>query len=230
MIVMLAAMRKGLYGGNKRLQTGGWFLLGVGVPSLALLDILLAEGRHIGLAAYHTARIQAMLHPSDYAEDGAYQTIAARSRIQGASLFGGGTIPETTNACTDYIVSSIAGYCGLFVIVLLLCVLGFFLLRSLHLSLRQKNRLGHLLALCATVILAAKSVWYVLANLGLLPATAIDMPFLSFGLHNTVMNDFCLGIILSVYRYTNVFGESRKKRQIKQRQLIRGNMEKRLDS
>ena len=82
-----------------------------------------------------------------------------------------------------------------------------FLVRSLHISCMQKNRLGFLLGISCSSILILKTVIYVAMNFGVGPIVGIDMPFLTYGLNCTVINFLFMGIILSVYRNTNLLPE-----------------------
>lgn len=96
------------------------------------------------------------------------------------------------------------------IVMMLLLVVGLFLARSIKISMSQKNHFGMLLALGCSMLLAFKSGFYVLTNLGLFLGTSIDMPFMSYGFWCTVVNYILLGMILSVHRYSMVVDEMPK--------------------
>lgn len=213
-VTMFAAIFKGIYKGNKKVQLSMALVCFVGAPGAVLADVLLAGGRHIGLAVYQVERIKAIL---GLAEESYYSYMAdfARQEIKQATLFGGkslGQFQTWSGAYSDYVLTCTVTYFGLVVAALVVLVSMAFLLRALCISIHQKNKLGYLLSVAASLVLIAKSVIYVCSNMGLIPGSSIDMPFLSYGYNNALINYAYLGIILSVYRYTNVFGEIHKKK------------------
>lgn len=211
LITLCAAAWKGIYGGRKKLQTGMLVCFSAGFPALFLTDILLFHGRIFHLAEYQIRRIQVLLNPAAY--DAGYQTMLVRKQLSDASLFGGGSIGEAgamSGAWCDYVLICLASYFGLLIAIAVVAVIGAFLARSLRIAFLQNNRLGFLLAVSSSSILILKTVVYVAMNFGVGPMVGIDMPFLSYGLCCTLTNFLLMGIILSVYRNTNLLTEYRE--------------------
>ena len=98
-----------------------------------------------------------------------------------------------------------------FAAVLLLFV--FFVCRAFHISVKQSNKLGLILGVaCSSNLLIQVGVGIV-TNFGYGTMMTYYMPFLSFGLGNAVLNAFMVGLLLCVYRNTDIlseFGEKKK--------------------
>lgn len=210
LFTLCAAAFRGVFGGRKELQGGVLLSLIIGVPALLLGDVLLFHGRFLFLAEYQIRRIQVMFAPSLYPDSVSYQTMLIRDQLSEASLLGGGAvgeIGEMAGAWCDYVLICLTSYFGLLVGIAVVAVIAAFFVRSLHISFMQSNRLGFLLGVACSSILILKTVIYVAMNFGVGPVIGIDMPFLTYGLHCTVLNFLFMGIILSVYRNTNLLPE-----------------------
>lgn len=217
LITIGAAILKGMYHGNRRNQMITYLVTVVGIPSILLCDILWNEGEILGLATYQIERIRAMFYMKEYANMYSYTAMIAKEQIAQASWFGGdgiGLVDKLGSLHSEYVITGVFAFWGIGVAVALLFVIALFLTRAFRLSVLQRNRLGFLLGISTSSMLIVKTICYVCTNFGLIPGTSIDMPFLSYGMCNTIMNYVYLGFILSVYRYTNIYGEMRKKRRI----------------
>ncbi len=213
LLTLCAASFRGIFGGRKKLQTGVLLASIIGIPALFLGDVLLFQARFLHLAEYQIRRIQVMFNPAAFASEAGYQTMLVREQLQGASLIGGGTIGkvgELAGAWCDYVLICLTAYFGLIVTFLVIGIIAAYFMRALHVSLMQSSRLGFLLGVSCSVILILKSIVYVTMNFGLGLTVSIDMPFLTFGLHCAVINFLFMGIILSVYRNTNLLPEPKE--------------------
>ena len=215
MVTLCAAAFKGIFGGSRKLQGGLLTAFSLGAPAVFFTDILLFHGRFLSLAEYQIHRIQAMLNPSAYAGGAAYQTMLIRTQLSEASLLGGGDIGkigEISGAWSDFVLICLTSYFGLLVALAVVAAIAAFLVRALHISFTQHNRLGFLLGIACSSILILKTVIYVAMNFGAGPIVGIDMPFLTYGFHCTVVNFLFTGIILAVYRNTNLLPEDENTR------------------
>lgn len=211
LITLCAAAFKGIFGGRRKLQGGLLTAFSLGTPAVVLADILLFHGRFLSLAEYQIRRIQVMLNPSAYLDGAAYQTMLIRTQLSEASFIGGGDIGkigEISGAWCDYVLICLTSYFGLLIALAVVTAIAAFLVRALHISFTQHNRLGFLLGIACSSILILKTIIYVAMNIGAGPIVGIDMPFLTYGLHCTVLNFLFMGIILTVYRNTNLLPES----------------------
>lgn len=212
LITLCAAAFRGIFGGNKKLQGILLTALSLGTPAVVLTDILLFHGRFLSLAEYQIRRIQVMLNPSAYSDGAAYQTMMIRTQLSKASLFGSGDvgkIGEFSGAACDFVLICLTSYFGLLVAFVVVAAIAAFLVRALHISFSQHNRQGFLLGIACSSILILKTVIYVAMNFGAGPIVGIDMPFFTYGLHCTALNFLFMGIILSVYRNTNLLPEDK---------------------
>ncbi len=210
LITLTAAAFKGIFGGRKKVQAGVLLAFIIGVPTLFFGDILLLGGRFVSLAEYQIQRIRVMFSLFAYEGEAAYQTLLIRSQLADASLLGGGDvgqIGDISGAWCDFVLFCLSSYFGVIIGAAVVAAVCAFLVRSLHISCIQKNRLGFLLGISCSSILILKTVIYVAMNFGVGPIVGIDMPFLTYGLNCTVTNFLFMGIILSVYRNTNLLPE-----------------------
>ena len=210
LITLCGAAFKGIFGGRKKLQTGLLLAFIIGVPTLFFGDVLLFNGRFLFLAEYQIRRIQVMLHPTAFASEAGYQTLLVRNQLSEASFFGGGSVGkvgELSGAWCDYVLICLTAYFGLFIALAVVLIIAAYFIRSLHISFIQSNRLGFLLGISCSSILILKTIVYVAMNFGVGLTVSIDMPFLTYGLHCTLINFLFMGMILSVYRNTNILPE-----------------------
>ena len=213
LITLCAAAYRGVFGGRKNLQGSILTASIIGIPLLFFGDVLLFDGRFLFLAEYQIQRIRVMLNPAAYAAQAGYQTMLVRDQLSSASLLGGGTVGkvgELSGAWCDYVLICLTAYFGLIVAFLVIGIIAAYFLRALHISLMQSNRLGFLLGVSCSSILILKTVVYVAMNFGIGLTVSIDMPFLTYGLYCSVVNFLFMGIILSVYRNTNLLPEPKK--------------------
>lgn len=214
LITLCAASLRGIFGGRKKLQTGLLSASIVGIPAVFFGDVLLFDGRFLFLAEYQIRRIQVMLNPAAFASEAGYQTLLVRDQLAKASLFGGGSVGkvgELSGAWCDYVLICLTAYFGLFIALAVVLLIAAYFLRSLRISFMQSNRLGFLLGISCSSILILKTVVYVAMNLGIGLTVSIDMPFLTYGLHCTLVNFLFMGVIFSVYRNTNLLPECKQK-------------------
>lgn len=218
LFVILAAAGKGFFGGNGKKQAGILATVVIGLPTIFIGDIVLFAGRHLSLAEYQIMRIQVMLHPSAYENEEGYISSMVRKQLALSELFGSGSLGEIghiSGSYTDYILTCITSYFGVLAAAAVVLVIAVFLISILHASFKQKNRLGFLVGLACSSILLMKTLLYVAMNFGFGLAIGMDMPFLSYGLSNTLMNAIFTGLIFSVYRHTNLLQEKKEKKNKK---------------
>ena len=130
------------------------------------------------------------------------------------SLFGNKELPlESLPAIqNDYMVTSMLMYFGVAFTVAVLGIIAYFLWKAFRLSFKQKNQLGSIISLSCVCLLSVKSVLYIFANIAVFNVfSQMSMPFLSYGLGNAVVNGVLTGLLLSVYRNTDIVSEKRTK-------------------
>lgn len=140
----------------------------------------------------------------------------------GFSLLGGGKISEallftsdqnngtwslSQESCTTYIIHSIFLWFGIIVGVLVIVALFAFALYALRVALRQSNRAALLLGSVCSLSIMLRIVNAVLVNFGFGIYYTISIPFLAYGLGNCLVNSLMVGVILCVFRNSNVMME-----------------------
>lgn len=106
---------------------------------------------------------------------------------------------------SDYVWLAIIGQWGDFAG----CVIGFVCIVLLAMLFwkthQQKNQLGHFIALSCTMFLSVEMLFYIGGNWGITPFMgSMFMPFLGDGKVAAIVTYFYMGILLSIFRNTNV--------------------------
>lgn len=166
-------------------------------------------------AAYQIERIKAFVTNSG---DGAFITGKLRDFLAASNMVGGNgmdvasELPEyNTNFIFNYIVSSYGILAG----ILLCAVLTFLVIKVYSISLKQKNQLGMIMGCgCGTIILANAAL-NIFQNTGLLPVTTSFLPFFSYGGNYLIVSYAMMGLILSIYRYKNIYPIRFRKNRIR---------------
>ena len=105
---------------------------------------------------------------------------------------------------SDYVWLAVVEALGVFagIFLILICgILAIFLLRRAY---KEKNKLGHFVAISCTWFLIIETVFNIGGNFGRTPFMGSFMPFLAYGKVVTVVSYFYMGILLSIFRNTNV--------------------------
>lgn len=211
LITLLIALFAGCFTRDRKIQFGlfGGILLLCGCGFIFVSN---------GMAAYVKYRLYAILHPQEYPDGINYVSSNIRTMIENTGVTGEhnlgflGTLPSVHS---EYIVTSVFQYFGWLIAgTVILAVLGLFV-RCLYVICRQDNPFGFLLGLGLGITLIIKSAMYILANLGIAPGTAVDLPFLSYGFSAAICNYIYMGLILAVHRYSDVFGSDMPEMKIR---------------
>ena len=105
----------------------------------------------------------------------------------------------------DYILTYLSSVYGTIAAVLLCCVLAVLIFAVFNTSMRQKNQLGMMMGCgCGIVFLVNFSI-NILENLGVFPQSVTFLPFLSAGGSCIIVSYGLMGIVLSTYRYKNIY-------------------------
>ena len=80
----------------------------------------------------------------------------------------------------------------------------FLVQKMLRISFGQKNQLGMIIGCGCTLVIGAMVCINILQILGLLPITAILLPFFSSSGSGTMVLYILIGLVLSIYRYQNI--------------------------
>lgn len=157
------------------------------------------------LAAYQEARIRAWLFATG---DASYMSNILRSLCTDIAFIGNsgkdvvGTLPDFNS---DYIFSYILNSYGSIAGMMIVAALAVLILYIFSVCLKQKNELGLVMGFGCGMIILLNTVINLLGTVGVIPPAASFLPFLSAGRGNIVLCYALVGIIMSIYRYKDVY-------------------------
>ncbi|MCX7711559.1 MAG: FtsW/RodA/SpoVE family cell cycle protein [Clostridia bacterium] len=206
LITLTVAILKGIFGGNKNVS-----LALIYIPTMMAV---MGFGAFIFQSPYRIARIQTVFFPQLDPRGDGWQLLMIK-RILASSQFFGEAVLEGNLAnmridrilpgwaddlSLTYIIARFGYIAGLIVIfVILVLIVRMFI--SVN---KQRNAYGFLVALSACLAITGQFVFYVLLNLGFMVLFSVTLPFISFGGMSFIVNMILLGLILSVYRCTDL--------------------------
>lgn len=207
LVILTIAVLRGWFGEKKAGKLALLWIPAVSIPGILTSIALFFNEKFRLFAEYQVARIQAIFTQSS---EVSYQLMMTRAEMEKVTLFGSGKLPLTTlpSIQNDYIITSMFTYFGMLLTLMVLSMVAFFIWKAFHLSLRQKNQLGSIVSIGCVMVLFVKIVLYIIPNLGGFSIFGqMSMPFLSYGLGNAVINGALVGLLLSVYRNTDIVSE-----------------------
>lgn len=105
----------------------------------------------------------------------------------------------------DYILTYLSSTYGMTAAILVCCILTVMIFFIFGTALKQKNQLGMMMGCGCGMIFFVSFIINILENLGVLPLTETFFPFLSAGGSYIIVSYGLTGIILSIYRYKNIY-------------------------
>ena len=208
LVQLTVAIWKDWFQINKKIVIPGIWLIGILGPIMCFAGMV-AMNR---LATYQMARIRAFLSNSG---DANYITNHLRNFVASSKLLGNcgkeviGAIP---NYSSDYIFVTLSANYGMLAGILVVCILAVMIVMIFQIATRQNNQLGMLMGYGCGMIFALNTVINVFENLGLLPVSSTFLPFFSAGRSNLILSYALIGLMLSIYRYKNVYPRHVQKR------------------
>ena len=220
LIELTAAIGKGWFQLPVKKTIIGVWLFFTAAPAL-LLTVKYAF--HM-LVPYQEARIRSFFTASG---DANYMTSMLHKFNQNILLWGNsgknvvGVLPEFNQGYIfSYILNSYGLLAGIFVAALLAALVVF----MFGTSVRQKNELGTVMGFgCGMIILLNISLNFA-GMFGWIPLTSTFLPFLSYGRNSILLCYALVGIILSIYRYKDVYPKKFKASQVSLQKTITLNL------
>ena len=176
------------------------------------------------LETYQEARIRSYFTASG---DANYMTSMLRKFNENILLWGNsgkdvvGGLPEfNQDYIFSYILNSYGKLAGIVVIVLLTALVVF----MFGTSVRQKNELGTVMGFGCGMIILLNVLLNLAGIFGWIPLTTTFLPFLSVGRNNILLSYALVGIILSIYRYKDVYPKKFKASQVSLQKTITLNL------
>lgn len=150
---------------------------------------------------YQVDRILGYLNPGHDAGGEGFMYIRLKEVMSSTGWFGASeNIKPIPAAHTDFVFASLTYYYGYVLALILFLILSLFVIRLVVISYKINDRYGKLLLIGGMTLFVVQFLYNVGMILGLLPITAISLPFISYGLTPTVFHALLMGIVLSVYR------------------------------
>lgn len=201
-LLVLAVVKKWFQVKQKRVVIGAAILV------LAITGIL-----QIANAPYQMDRIRNFL-AGDVESN--YVTKVLKNCFSGSILIGKGveelktTLPDYNNS---FILAYLTGTYGYIICVAVCAVLVLLIVAIFSIVFRQKNQLGMMMGFGSGMILFTNIAINLLENFGILPTSQTFLPFFSKGGSCMYVCYILMGVILSVYRYKDVYSVHLPKRK-----------------
>ena len=173
------------------------------------------QGESSILHEYQQRRILAWLHPEDYANSDAYQTLNSMMAIGSGQLYGkgyntneissvlnGGFISESP---TDFIFTVIGeefGFVGACIVIVLILAIS---IECFMISMRARNRAGEIIAAGVGAWIGFQGFINIGVATGVIPNTGIPLPFVSYGLTSLLSSYMGIGFVLNVRLQSNKY-------------------------
>ncbi len=203
LFVLFSAIWKGWFG-NDRKRTCGIFA-GVALVPLAAVFVYCI----INFSEYYRAR--AAIYLDIGGTRVSYENYILNLMTQ--YIHGGSTVDEAVSQNiqmlqetirNDYVWRFIFEYCGIFVGLLLATVFAALIVMLIRMTQGQKNQLGYIISVGCVLFLLLETVFYIGGNFAVTPYAGSYMPFFSNGVVVNMVTYVYMGLLLSIYRNTNV--------------------------
>jgi len=216
--VALVALEPDFAGAVYLLLLALFILLVIGVPMRRLLAIgaatvLMAtalQGLYLSRFRHVLVRFNAYLHGGELA----YQIERARQAILEGGLFGqgpGAPMPHVPYAYNDMSFAAVAFALGLVGVVVLFLAYTVVFIRGMQIAAHLEGALS-VVAIGLTGMIGLEAVLHIGVVLGLLPATGLPLPLVSFGGSAMLTTGLALGLLHAAARraFEKSGGESRE--------------------
>lgn len=178
-----------------------WICTAFGLGCAALLGfVTFMKG------SYQYGRYTTFLDPFADPKGDGYQVVQALLAIGTGGLSGVGLgksvqkslyLPEPQNDFILAIIGEELGLIGIMLLMLLYCVFAW---RGIHIALHAKDQFGMLLASGIVLMVIIQVVLNVAVVTSSMPATGINLPFISYGGNGIIMFMLCTGVLVNISR------------------------------
>jgi cell division protein FtsW len=107
-------------------------------------------------------------------------------------------LPEPQN---DFIIAIIGEELGLIGLICLMAVYCLFLWRGVHIALNAPDQFGMLLGSGIVIMVAIQVILNIAVVTSSMPATGINLPFISYGGNALVIFMFSAGVLINISRH-----------------------------
>lgn len=174
----------------------------LGVGAAGILGILLFMKD-----SYWYTRLTAFTDPFADPLDSGYQAVQSLLALGSGGLFGVGLgksvqknlyLPEPQN---DFILAIIGEELGFVGILCIMIVYSLLIWRGIHIAINAPDQFGMLLASGVVLMIAIQVILNIAVVTSSIPATGINLPFISYGGNALLIFMFSIGILLNISRH-----------------------------
>jgi cell division protein FtsW (lipid II flippase) len=204
LIILTVSVAKGFFHCNKKIA----FVL-IYLPIIIMVLLIIAS-----LQEYQYARLAVMLNPERDPLGAGYISIVIRNLITSAKPIGTVILDSNiTNASierflpewsTDFSLTYIIAKLGYIPGISIITMMFALICRMIISVYKQKHVYGFLVSLSACLAITIQIVLYILSNLGIIMPLSLTLPFISFGAYSFIVNMALIGLLLSIYRRTDL--------------------------
>ena len=179
-----------------------YFFSAAGIGAAGILSILLFMKD-----SYWYTRLTAFTDPFADSLGSGYQAVQSLLALGSGGLFGVGLgksvqknlyLPEPQN---DFILAIIGEECGFIGILLLILAYCVFLWRGIHIAINAPDQFGLMLGSGIVLMVAIQVVLNIAVVTSSMPATGINLPFISYGGNALLIFMFSAGVLLNISRH-----------------------------
>ena len=176
-----------------------FFLVGAGAVGIMALIT--------GVGGYWQERFTTFTHPFDYEATSGYQIVQGLQALGSGGLFGVGLGKSVTKSLylpyphNDFILAIIGEETGFIGVLFLLLLYTLFIWRGAKIALTCGNEFGLLLASGTILMVAIQVVLNLLVVTSSMPATGVNLPFVSYGGNALMIFMFMAGVMMNISRH-----------------------------
>lgn len=177
-------------------------------------------------SSYRLNRLTVAFNPSLDPTGMGWQSMVARTLLDGSRLIGSGTMPAQYSGThyfplpgfnTDFLLTYLIFKVGWIGFIVIMAVLLVFIIKGFVLCIKQKSILGVLVSTAVMLTFTLQVIGYVVPNLGFQLIMPISLPLISFGGTATIINLVLIGLMLSVFKNGDIVRDKHMVRYNKER-------------
>ena len=175
------------------------FLMGAGAAGVMALIT--------GVGGYWQERFTTFTHPFDYEATSGYQIVQGLQALGSGGLFGVGLGKSVTKSLylpyphNDFILAIIGEETGFLGVLFLLILYTLFIWRGAKIALTCGSEFGLLIASGTILMVAIQVVLNLLVVTSSMPATGVNLPFVSYGGNALMIFMFMSGVVMNISRH-----------------------------
>lgn len=157
--------------------------------------------------SYWYTRLTAFTNPFADPLDTGYQAVQSLLALGSGGLFGVGLgksvqknlyLPEPQNDFILAIIGEELGFVGVICVMIVYCL---FLWRGIHIAINAPDQFGMMLASGIVLMVAIQVILNIAVVTSSMPATGINLPFISYGGNALLIFMFSVGVLLNISRH-----------------------------